>query len=564
MRHLLFLPFVFFTACVETAPRLQHDAAPVEVLGPLCTDRCAVVAERCAPFDLAQCEANCDAECLVAAGTDCLAARRCGRPAPTRPWSAGPSGTGVKDTAASITFPTAEGDWPLELEWTGEDSYVVFAHSGETAALFAGSLRPLLQVSPRNVHYFFGWVSDQPGFEQARARWEVELQLLPPADRDHWFTHVHFVRPRLDQVATWVGTLMRDSRINSFAIDRQQRIRQLGMLGRLTNQGVAPELPMLANEVRAFNFEAEREVRLAAQQVEVVTLATTQTAYDTIDVDVTIPDPSRFDTLEVDLSLECPAHLIANCGAWDYLSHLRLCEPATGADGGASWSCTKELARWITPYWREGRWVTDISAQLATLGSGGLKHLRWTANGQWDPRRTDYITSLSLRFIQGGKGMRPTSATPLWTGGDWNASYDAAKLPQVVMIPASAKKVELVTLTTGHGGVQPTNCAEFCNHNHLFTVNGVLHRQSFPEAQQPSTCVERVDEGVVPNQLGTWYYGRGGWCPGQDVAPWVVDVTADVTKGQANTLTYRTEFNGGPVTAGLGNIVLSSWLVVWE
>lgn len=62
----------------------------------------------------------------------------------------------------------------------------------------------------------------------------------------------------------------------------------------------------------------------------------------------------------------------------------------------------------------------------------------------------------------------------------------------------------------------------------------------------------------------TWYYGRGGWCPGQDVAPWVVDVTADVTPGQANTLSYRTEFNGAPVNANLGNIVLSSWLVVWE
>ena len=41
-------------------------------------------------------------------------------------------------------------------------------------------------------------------------------------------------------------------------------------------------------------------------------------------------------------------------------------------------------------------------------------------------------------------------------------------------------------------------------------------------------------------------------------------MTADVTKGQANTLSYRTEFNGAPVSAGLGNIVLSSWLVVWK
>ena len=44
----------------------------------------------------------------------------------------------------------------------------------------------------------------------------------------------------------------------------------------------------------------------------------------------------------------------------------------------------------------------------------------------------------------------------------------------------------------------------------------------------------------------------------------MVDVTADVTRGQPNTITYRTEFNGATVNANLGNIVLSSWLVVWE
>ena len=352
--------------------------------------------------------------------------------------------------------------------------------------------------------------------------------------------------------------------LTAFAIDRQQRIREVGMLGRLTNQGLAAELPLFQNEARAFDFEFAREARLATQGAVVVTLATAQVAHETIDVDVTLPALDRFDTLEVDLTLDCPGHQNATCGAWDYLSHLTLCEPATSADGGATWSCTRELARWITPYWREGRWVTDISAQLATLGTGGPKHLRWTANGQFDPRRTDYITSLSLRFIEGGRGMRPTSATPLWQGGDWNAGYDATKLPQTVMVPVSAKKVELVTLTTGHGGVAPTNCAEFCNHNHLFAVNGVVHRQSFPEAQSSSTCVARVNMGVVPNQHGTWYYGRGGWCPGQDVAPWVVDVTPDVVKGQVNTLTYRTEFNGAAVSAELGNIVLSSWLVVWE
>lgn len=579
MRRLT-LAFLALCACADPAPRLQDDTARVDVLpplGPTCAERCATAAELCAPFALATCQAVCDdarGTCLASAGLDCLASRRCARPAPARPFAAGPYGTQVKDLAGPVTLPTSEGDWALELEWTSDDSYLFLAHATATRDLFASELRPLLEASPRNVHYFFGWLSDQLGFEQARGRWQQELQLLPMADRDHWLTHVHFVMPRLDRTDGWIGAMLTaraampprylGNGLTAFAIDRQQRIREVGMLGRLTGTGVAAELPLLQNEARAFEFELTREGRLAAQQAVVVTLATAQTAHDTIDVDVTLPTLDRFDTLEVDLSLDCPQHQNATCGAWDYLSHLSLCEPAVAADGGATWSCTRELARWITPYWREGRWVTDISAQLATLSPGGAKHLRWTASGQFDPRSTDYVTSLSLRFIEGGKGMRPTSTTPLWTGGNWNAGYDATKTPQTVAVPAGARRVELVTLTTGHGGVAPTNCAEFCNHQHLFTVNGVLHRQSFPEAQSPSTCAGRVGVGVVPNQHGTWYYGRGGWCPGQDVAPWVVDVTADVLMGQPNTLTYRTEFNGAAVNANLGNIVLSSWLVVWE
>ncbi len=569
------------SACTPTLPLLSDGTAPVSVLGPTgptCAARCQTPAEFCMPFDLSACTAGCDdarAACLEVAGFDCLAARRCYRAAPARPFAPGPYGTEVKSLAGPVTLPTADGPWPFEQEWTGDDSYLFLFFNNATRGLFDDSLASLLTASPRNVHYVFGSFADQVSFDVVRARWGQELRSLPEADRAHWATHVHFVTTRIDQTQGWVASMLAaraamppqylGNGLTAFGVDRQQRIREVGMLGRLGASGVIPELAMLQNEARAFELEFAREARLAAQQqVEVVTLATGQTVHDTLDVDVQLPDPARFDTLEVDLSLDCPRHANSECGAWDYLSHLRLCEPATGSDGGASGACTQELARWITPYWREGRWVTDISAQLAALGAGGSRHLRWVANGQFDPRRTDYLVSLSLRFSVSGRGLHPVSATPLWTGGDWNAAYDATKAPVVIDVPADAKKVELVTLITGHGGVAPTNCAEFCDHQHLFTVNGVLHRQSFPEAQTASTCAARVDVGVVPNQHGTWYYGRGGWCPGQDVAPFVVDVTADVAKGQANTLTYRTQFNGAPVTAGLGNVVLSSWLVVWK
>lgn len=77
---------------------------------------------------------------------------------------------------------------------------------------------------------------------------------------------------------------------------------------------------------------------------------------------------------------------------------------------------------------------------------------------------------------------------------------------------------------------------------------------------------------MVPNQFGTWPFGRSGWCPGLDVAPWVVDVTEALVSGE-NELTYRGLFQGAddvprlvdPADEGFrARIQLSSRLVFWR
>jgi hypothetical protein len=69
---------------------------------------------------------------------------------------------------------------------------------------------------------------------------------------------------------------------------------------------------------------------------------------------------------------------------------------------------------------------------------------------------------------------------------------------------------------------------------------------------------------MVPNQGGTWWFGRGGWCPGQQVDPWVVDVTADVTPGETVTLSYEGKLNGNTPPDNAGKIRMNSWLVIYE
>ena len=78
-------------------------------------------------------------------------------------------------------------------------------------------------------------------------------------------------------------------------------------------------------------------------------------------------------------------------------------------------------------------------------------------------------------------------------------------------------------------------------------------------------CEQQVDEGTVPNQYGTWWYGRNGWCPGKEVAVERQDITSLVTAGTTATFDHETFGpNGDPTAGGTGRIEVESWMAVYE
>jgi hypothetical protein len=268
--------------------------------------------------------------------------------------------------------------------------------------------------------------------------------------------------------------------------------------------------------------------------------------------DVTLPDASTlagFDSLEVDLTLNCVGlGEFGECPAWDYDVNLFLC------DRDDPTSCDADIAHWITTYHREGRWVHDLSGLLPLFEGGGLRRLQFYTTQK-------YEVTLSLRLSNRGKTARPFQTRYLWGTADFGPAYNDAFAPLDVPVPADATKAELMTVITGHGGVQPGNCAEFCETTHTFTVNGHPHVLEHPEAGTGVQCMLDVDRGTVPNQYGTWWFGRNGWCPGREVAPQVLDVTTEVTPGQTATLSYAGLYNGQPYPSGGAVIRMTSWLV---
>ena len=150
----------------------------------------------------------------------------------------------------------------------------------------------------------------------------------------------------------------------------------------------------------------------------------------------------------------------------------------------------------------------------------------------------------------------------MFTGGSLNESYNDRD-PITLAIPEDATKVELATVISGHGQVGLYNCAEFCETTHHFTVNGQHENViALSNAGTATGCQDMVDQGVVPNQYGTWWYGRSGWCPGWEVPVEVTDITDQVVPGEDNLFEYAGYFNGGDFTQSGANIILSSYLVV--
>jgi hypothetical protein len=317
-------------------------------------------------------------------------------------------------------------------------------------------------------------------------------------------------------------------------------------------------LAFAANEAVYRNAEADLDAKLATDGAKVVTLWSGETLSEFAEKDVDLPSAAEmatYDTLTVEVESECPNPdeiEFGNCGAWDYIASLGVFDENMK---------NTEIARFITSYHRATRWVVDASQMLPLLAKGGSRHFRWDFAPSWNTQPT--ATKLSLRFSNAKKGAHPTQATFLWSGGHLDANYDPAHTAVDVPIPAGAKKVELFAILTGHGS-DTGQCSEFCNHQHEFTVNGTVHMKEHPEASSQDKCMPHMKSGMVPNQGGTWWFGRGGWCPGQQVDPWVVDITADVKPGETAHLSYRALFLGKEPDASYGDIDLTSYLVVHE
>ena len=506
-------------------------------------------------------------------------------------WSMGPYGTTPFDTAGPWTIQTQNGSLRFQDHWDGEHTYLFIFNQKSNSysnGVWSQNVGTLLESMPDDVHVFFGsfdsdWSSDMAAMDSRIQSW---LQGQTEEIESGWQGRIHLVQQRAGDASGSIDDVIDDWSSFYYGIDRFQRWRQTGSLHDWSQGGsCCTKGYFLANEPRMWAAEFPVEMRSSDPGVTVVEAWSGEQhqggwsgGYSSSAI-TALPNASAmasFNTLEVYLEHACDgrrnrygidddgdgsADRYGGCHEWDYLHYLKLCD---ADDNG---SCEAELVRYITTYGREGRWLTDVSPLLWMLQEGGNRTLQYKgANG-------GFLTVRLLLSTWDDDGLRPVAGELAFEGGRFNDQYNNGTKyvrSHEVNVSQQWSKVEIVASITGHGfGEVAENCAEFCNHEHRWTMNGHDVTEDHPMAGNSSVgsdrmgCQKLVDDGVVANQMGSWPYGRAGWCPGLDVELFIHDITDWINPTGSNTLTYRGLYDGIEYTrtSSNPNIVASIWLV---
>ena len=472
--------------------------------------------------------------------------------------------------------------WSFQDEWTGSDSYIFVQYdpniTNSTALWLSSTKETLLNNSPMNVHYFF--ISNRDLFESdiefIKEGFDEILEEMSTDMQNHWNNHLHFINQKTSNLNNWLTDALNGK--SALAIDQSQQLRQIGYLGN-PSSFTGTYISYLAHEAVYFDYEYNtfNENDESSYDEIVVFDGDHYTGGWASSISNTIQLPTEFSSLaynqmKVELLRGCPNANMeyddAGCDDYDRIAHLYLCD----LDG----SNCNEITRWITPFDRQPHSLTDITPFLAMFRANGgeQKVLKFQESG-WP----NSLLTLKIRLYHGpnDNGVQ-REFYPIWNGTvQFNPDYSNNRPPQVFTVPQNATKVEFVAYLTGHGwgSAGCSNCCEFCNSRHIFSVNGGVYEFSkdHPNASDNNYCmeIESIAQGVIPNQYGTWGYGRAGWCPGQDVAPYVVDITDYVLTGEENVIDYdacRVSGNScvpPPTCAGDGycpEIAFSSYIIV--
>ena len=125
---------------------------------------------------------------------------------------------------------------------------------------------------------------------------------------------------------------------------------------------------------------------------------------------------------------------------------------------------------------------------------------------------TIYLNSQSIVFSS-------TTTATITSTFDSLKTFNANRTSTIETPADAAARVVVEAIISGHGDCEFTPTA------HFFEVNGDVYNVTFFGAGTAYGCQDQAIDGAEPNEHGTGYYGRDGWCDGAPVTPHFLDVT---------------------------------------
>ena len=249
---------------------------------------------------------------------------------------------------------------------------------------------------------------------------------------------------------------------------------------------------------------------------------------------VSLPTGKKWGSVALKLQLDCPESGL--CDHWDRLATVGL-ELAEGEPA-------VELARYITPYRKEMCTFTDVT-ELSPILQGDLNAVSFidTWVGPGHSNGDGWKTTAELWFYPDNSMAGPDEVINIWPMRRVNVGsleegsrVDEQLVEETFNIEGVVRRVEAHLVATGHGFGHSLNCAEFCQMEHTISINGI----EFTVNQWRADC----DENPVSPQLGTWEYGRNGWCQGAISVGDKIDLSSGIVPGE-NTIGVRVRLSGG-------------------
>ena len=494
-------------------------------------------------------------------------------------WTDASSLNGPMQVVPQFTFPTLNGTFNFNDRWTGHDVYFFMfkytdSNGNSNAATWGQNPGTFIRNLPLNTHLFYGSFDNSYHNDMIQQRNSVEAR-LSNSEEAHWNDRIHYIDVDASNLGGGIGSMI-SSFNNPFfmGIDRFQLSRETGSLYAWTTQSNDPyHLSFEPNQWVAEFPTKIREQDPAVHAVQIMDFQRHaggwQSGYSSFaNATFDLPnDLTSYDTLEVYHEHACFERTnryqksdgsYGGCHEWDYLAYMFICDRDNDS------VCNTESVRWITTYGREGMWLTDISPYLFMLNDGEDRRFKYAGANKGD-------LTVTFLFSNWGSGTRAVNGTYAFSGGQFDGTYnnESRYLRQMnFSVPSYATSVEIVATITGHGFNKDTaNCAEFCDHQHYYTMGEHQTYEWHPIVYNNEGCENEINNGVVANQFGSWPFGRAGWCAGQDVKQWTYNITDWVDNGANNTnhLVYRGYYNGGEYVPsdGIGNGGRNIRAVVW-